>query len=231
MTAQPLPQALRATKANAFLCARIGVLIDGVDMGKRVLAYDASIGWASLTDGSTVRGVVVPYWRHEGPEQIAQSLGYLRTLYDEVMGVYLGSNGDKTKALYQRLNALGPVGFVASNLFRACKCSERAKDYRRGSQKREAYRRKQWSLDNLDGVRCCSNMAQRSGSSGAGRPIRRRNSTSKCSMSSSRPARLAFTPRRAATARIFVGAWDGVRGEAPERICRWVVQVLEGAAA
>lgn len=65
------------------------------------------------------------------------------------MEVYVGSNGDATKALYERLEALGPAGFVAVNVFRACKCSERAKSYRGGTYKREAYGRKNWSLKNL----------------------------------------------------------------------------------
>jgi hypothetical protein len=62
---------------------------------------------------------------------------------------YQGSNGDATKALYGRLEALGPVGTIALNLFRAAKCSERAKEYSRRF-KGEAYGRKQWSLGNLD---------------------------------------------------------------------------------
>lgn len=63
--------------------------------------------------------------------------------------IYEGSDGDATKLLYNRLEALGPVGTIALNLFRAAKCSERAKLYSR-KFRGEAYGRKQWSLRNLD---------------------------------------------------------------------------------
>lgn len=68
--------------------------------------------------------------------------------------IYCGSNGDATKALYRELSAVGPAGAIATNLFRACKCSERAKKYRggircKGSYRAMAYDRKQWSIGNL----------------------------------------------------------------------------------
>ena len=62
--------------------------------------------------------------------------------------IYIGSDGDATKALYERLATLGPAGVVALNLFRAVKCSTRAKKYSRRF-KGEAYDRKNWSLANL----------------------------------------------------------------------------------
>lgn len=62
--------------------------------------------------------------------------------------IYTGSNGEATTALYKHLETLGPAGIVAVNLFRACKCSERAKVYSR-RYKGDAYGRKQWSLDQL----------------------------------------------------------------------------------
>lgn len=67
-----------------------------------------------------------------------------------VFQIYEGSNGDATKALYAQLEALGPVGVIGLNLFRAQKCSSRAKVYRKGAWKREAYERKDWSLGLLD---------------------------------------------------------------------------------
>lgn len=66
-----------------------------------------------------------------------------------VRAIYEGSNGAATQALYDRLQTFGPAGIVALNLFRASKCSARAKVYRRGCHKRDAYDRKQWSLSNL----------------------------------------------------------------------------------
>lgn len=70
-----------------------------------------------------------------------------------VSDTYYGSDGEATRRLYRDLEALGPVGFVAMNLFRASKASERAKVYRggnaKGSYRRQSYDKKQWSLDQL----------------------------------------------------------------------------------
>ncbi len=63
--------------------------------------------------------------------------------------IYVGSDGEKTKALYAHLETLGLLGHVAVNLFRAQKCSERAKVYRGGGFRGAAYDRKNWSLQNL----------------------------------------------------------------------------------
>lgn len=67
----------------------------------------------------------------------------------EVMAVYNGSNGDETVAMYKRLEALGPAGVIAMNLFRCTKASGRAKVYRgRGSRawRAQAYDKKNWSI-------------------------------------------------------------------------------------
>lgn len=71
-----------------------------------------------------------------------------------VAAIYAGSNGDETKALYALLQTRGVRGAVAMNLFRAQKCSARAKVYRggipgRGSYSGMAYERKDWSLREL----------------------------------------------------------------------------------
>jgi|SRR5579871_1963971 len=68
--------------------------------------------------------------------------------------IYRGSDGEATKRLYAQLEAIGPMGQVALNLFRAAKCSERAKVYRggirgQGSYKGMAYDRKAWSMQCL----------------------------------------------------------------------------------
>jgi hypothetical protein len=60
--------------------------------------------------------------------------------------VYAGSNGEVTRAYYAELERRGPLGMVAMNLFRAQKCSARAKVYRGRGFKRDAYDRKNWSL-------------------------------------------------------------------------------------
>lgn len=69
--------------------------------------------------------------------------------------VYAGSNGAETKTLYARLvERAGAAGGVAMNLFRASKCSARAKKYRggirgQGSYRQMAYDRKNWAMQQL----------------------------------------------------------------------------------
>lgn len=66
-----------------------------------------------------------------------------------VAEIFEGSSGEATRELYARLHSLGPIGIVAMNLFRAQKASARAKLYRRGNWKREAYQKKDWSISLL----------------------------------------------------------------------------------
>lgn len=68
---------------------------------------------------------------------------------DKIKEIFEGSDGEATRRLYDALQAFGPAGVVALNLFRAQKCSTRAKLYRRRSHKGEAYDRKNWSMSNL----------------------------------------------------------------------------------
>jgi len=62
--------------------------------------------------------------------------------------IFNGSDGAATTALYEKLVAVGPMGVVAVNLFRAQKASGRAKEYSR-RYRGVAYDKKQWSLGNL----------------------------------------------------------------------------------
>jgi hypothetical protein len=64
----------------------------------------------------------------------------------EILSVYAGSDGDATKALYQRLTDRGPLGGIAAGLLRAQKNSARAKVYRGRRYRDVAYDRKQWAL-------------------------------------------------------------------------------------
>lgn len=68
--------------------------------------------------------------------------------------IFAGSDGSVTRDYYYRLMLRGSVGIVAMNLFRAQKCSTRAKKYRggipgRGSFSKMAYERKNYSLREL----------------------------------------------------------------------------------
>ena len=73
----------------------------------------------------------------------------------KALSVYLGSDGELTSRYYAHLKTLGPLGEVAMNLFRAQKCSTRAKVYRGRGNKEAAYATKSWSMDNL-----CTTLAQ-----------------------------------------------------------------------
>lgn len=71
----------------------------------------------------------------------------------QAASVYHGNSGEVTVAYYKLLERYGAAGFVAMNLMRACKASERAKKYRggnsKGSYRDMAYQKKQWSLNLL----------------------------------------------------------------------------------
>lgn len=158
--------------------------------------------------------------------------------YADILAVYAGSNGYATIALYKRLANHGPRGVIATNLFRACKCSERAKVYRggqrgRGSYRSMAYDRKDWSLDQL----CDALMNHAKAIDitwGVGLDESR---------DASDPYRFVLyvdlptgqvsfhgrPPRPGCPT--YAGKWDGVRGEAPQRICRWVEGVLNPETA
>jgi hypothetical protein len=105
-------------------------------------------------------------------EAYEASLGYLKELKEtaakrrqasRVTGidpdrVYRGSDGAATRRLYAALEKRGPIGIVALNLFRAQKCSKRAKKYGPYSGKGEmsyrdlSYERKGFSLKQLTEV-------------------------------------------------------------------------------
>jgi hypothetical protein len=77
----------------------------------------------------------------------------------KALDVYKGSDAAVTKAYYADLAAVGLVGTVAVNLFRALKASTRAKVYRggiagRGSFRSMAYDHKGWSMKNLCNTLC-----------------------------------------------------------------------------
>lgn len=68
--------------------------------------------------------------------------------------VFAGSDGEVTRAYYKQLEERGAIGLIAINLFRAQKCSTRAKVYRgglrgKGSFRSMAYDRKNYSISEL----------------------------------------------------------------------------------
>ena len=149
-----------------------------------------------------------------------------------ILATYNGSDGDKTKALYQALERCGPQGIVAMNLFRACKCSARAKVYRggvrgKGSYKSMAYDRKQWSIDNL--AKALSHH-QADLSFRWGWAVDPKQSKHKDVLYVELPTgQVSFHTEPRGLGPDFPGEWDGVRGMAPERISRFCASVIEGA--
>lgn len=148
--------------------------------------------------------------------------------------IYEGSDGEATKALYAELARRGPVGIVAVNLFRASKCSERAKRYRggipgQGSYKDMAYRRKQWSLENLDTA-----LAQHAEGLGVrwGWKLDPEQPWHKWVLYIDLPGigQVSFHTDRRGAGPGYAGEWDGVRGASPDRILRWITTLEDGPA-
>jgi hypothetical protein len=150
-----------------------------------------------------------------------------------VVRIYDGSDGAATLALYAQLEARGPAGVVAMNLFRAQKASSRAKVYRggvpgKGSYRGMAYDRKAWSLTNL-----CTTLDAHGDALGLrwgwafdpampGFPWVLYVDLPTGQVSFHNPAPIGKAR--------YVGTWDGVRQASPGRICRWVAHLLGEAA-
>lgn len=148
--------------------------------------------------------------------------------------IYLASDGEATKGLYRRLDACGPIGHIATNLFRAQKCSERAKLYRggqrgKGSYRQMAYDRKQWSIDNL----CAALTTERLG-------IVWGWSEDASTVFDGIPSHVLYvdlptgqvsfhSPLRG-TGPVYHAKWDGVRGASPGRIIQFCDAILNKEA-
>lgn len=151
----------------------------------------------------------------------------------DIMTIYAGSDGDATKALYQQLQLAGPKGLVAIDLFRACKASERAKVYRggqrgRGSFRRMAYEKKSWAIENL-----AANLSDRAADLGIvwGWGIDPAQEFHRDVLYIDLPTgQVSFHTHPRGKGPDYAGAWDGTRGVAPTRICRYCVQALGPSA-
>ncbi len=137
--------------------------------------------------------------------------------------VYQGSDGEATKALYERLERL------AVNLFRACKSSARAKVYRGGRYRGAAYDRKQWAMDNLAAM--------------LGKTARPLGIVWGWGVDDKQPYHRHVLYVDIPTGQVsfhcavrddgpdYPGQWDGQRGQAADRICRWIARLLAAAEA
>lgn len=136
--------------------------------------------------------------------------------------IFEASNGEATTALYRRLEKLGPVGVVALNLFRACKCSGRAKVYTR-KFKGKAYDRKAWSMENL-----CQELERSGDALGIqwGWKEDPKQAFHKWVLYVDIPTgQVSFHSERRMSARDYPGEWDQTT-HSPQRIVQWVTQLL-----
>lgn len=154
--------------------------------------------------------------------------------YIEVWRVFSGSDAEATKALYAKLEAIGPRGGIAMNLFRACKASTRAKLYRggdrRGSYKSQAYDRKLWSMDNL----CRALVAQADDLGvewGWGYDRKAVGFEHVLYVEVPNIGQISFHAERRGDGHDFDGVWDGAVEKSADRICRWCSELLTAKAA
>lgn len=148
--------------------------------------------------------------------------------------VYDGSDGGVTRGLYSDLEAIGPMGVIAMNLFRASKCSERAKSYRKGPGHRtEAYRRKDWSIENL--ATALESQTAAGGVSfawgwGVDAELQAKLDPHHHILYVELPTgQASFHVGHRYAGPDFAGGWDGCAGVQADRICRFVVEVLKEA--
>jgi hypothetical protein len=149
-----------------------------------------------------------------------------------VVSIYRGSDGSATKALYEKLSSRGAIGDIALTLFRACKCSDPAKAYRRGrGYKTAAYERKDWSIGNLAQVLHAQDAAQLLDLKwgwALDDDLRDRGDPHHHIIYVELPAgQVSFHNDQRYAGPDFSGQWDGVRGVASDRICRFVASVLQ----
>ena len=85
--------------------------------------------------------------KNRAPEPTASDIA--RAAKATAREVYEASDGALTVAFYRRLCAVGPMGIICRNLFRAQKTSARAKMYRGHQYKEASYGTKNYSIDQL----------------------------------------------------------------------------------
>lgn len=145
----------------------------------------------------------------------------------EVSTVYAGSNAEATKALYQRLEQLGPLGAIAMNLLRAQKNSSRAKVYRGRGFKDAAYERKQWAMGQLTAI-----LAQHAGSMVWGWQQDAAAPIYQWVLYVELPTgQVSFHSATRGVGPDFPGAWDKIRDASPGRICRFAAEQLAREAS
>lgn len=153
---------------------------------------------------------------------------------DDILAVYRASDGDATRALYARLELMAPRGIVAVNLLRTCKASERAKAYGRArggrgapNYRAMAYDKKDWAIGEL--CRALVPLADDLGIAwGWGLDPKAVHFENVIYVEAPGAGQVSFHTHYRRDGPDYAGRWDGVVGDAPRRICRWVEAVLDG---
>lgn len=145
----------------------------------------------------------------------------------ELLRVYEGSNGDATKALYERLEKHGPLGLIAVNLLRAQKNSSRAKVYRGGGYRSAAYDRKQWAMGNL--ARILQEHAASSGIEFGWAEDPEQPYHKQVLYIDLPTGQVSFHTDVRGEGPDYAGKWDGVRDVAADRILRWTARLMADA--
>lgn len=143
----------------------------------------------------------------------------------DIVRIYEGSNGDATKALFDRLARLGPAGQIALNLFRACKNSARAKVYRGGGSRVRAYDRKQWAMENL--VTIMTQHAVACGPMRWGWGQDEKQGFHKWVLYIDLPSgQVSFHTQSRGAGPDYPDKWDGVVDASAGRVCTWCANLL-----
>lgn len=147
----------------------------------------------------------------------------------DIMAIYTGSDGDRTKALYAALEERGPIGAVAVNLFRATKTSERAKRYRggqrgRGSFRSMAYGTKSWAIDNL--ISILAEQGEQLGIVWGWGVDRETDGYDQVLYVETPAGQLSFHSPVRGKGPDYPGDWDGERGQAAGRVVKFAAIAL-----
>lgn len=150
-----------------------------------------------------------------------------------IVRTYEGSDGNATQNLYTQLTAMGPAGIVATNLLRACKCSELAKKYRggngNGSYRAQAYARKQYSIENLD-RELVTHAAALGIRWGWGHDPKQQYHSAVLYVDLP-TGQVSFHTERRGTGPDYPGEWDGVRGVGAQRVISWSNSLFQSVQA
>lgn len=148
----------------------------------------------------------------------------------DIVAVYHGSDADRTRALYALLETFAPRGPVAVKLLQACKASERAKMYSRSRWRHAAYDKKDWAIGEL--CRSLVASADELGIAwGWARDPKSVGFEDVIYIDVPGCGQVSFHTSYRRDGPDYAGSWDGVRGGAPDRICRWAEAVLAGREA